>query len=171
MWAYTVQRKAHNPDLGLWNCLPSSAPVAQWGQHSHTEGFPALLAASRLGSSLVVIETAARRAPVAGSHAAQTTQMDGDTLFWVGLSLSEHRRSAPGIELGSEVILVNIPCYPNTLTFSALVARDALLGRCIYNTAFIHRHRHTHILVHIYKPSFFLTTPNHLSVSRIKNII
>lgn len=92
-------------------------------------------------------------------------------IVWVGLSLSEHRCSAPGTELGSEVILVNIPCYPNTLTFPALAARDALLGRCIYNIAFIHRHRHTHILVHIYKPSFFLTTPNHLSVSRIKTII
>lgn len=92
-------------------------------------------------------------------------------IVWVDLSLSEHRRSAPRIELGSEVILVSIPCYPNTLTFSALAARDALLGRRIYNIAFIHRHRHTYILVHIYKPSFFLTTPNHLSVSRIKNII
>ena len=69
--------------------------------------------------------------------------------FWVDLSLSEHRRSAPRTELGNEVILVNIPCYPNILTFSALTARDALLGRCIYNTAFIQKHRHTRILVRI----------------------
>ena len=58
-------------------------------------------------------------------------------------------RSAPRTELGNEVILVNIPCYPNILTFSALTARDALLGRCIYNTAFIQKHRHTRILVRI----------------------
>lgn len=48
------------------------------------KGFLVLLMANTIRSSQVVIQMTARLAPVIGSHATQTTQIDRDTIFgWI----------------------------------------------------------------------------------------